>query len=394
MDGALNIPPPLAAYVHFPWCVRKCPYCDFNSFTLHDALPERVYIDALKADIDAQSAPLAGRPLVSVFLGGGTPSLFPPAAIAEVLGHLSRALPFAPDAEVTLEANPATVERGRFAEYRAAGVNRVSLGAQSFDPGILKVLGRIHVPEDVRRAAEELHACGLSNFNLDLMFALPGQSTEGALADLRAALELEPAHLSHYQLTLEPGTVFAALPPRGLPDDDTSWSMQEACHEQLARQGFGQYEVSAFARQGRRCVHNLNYWGFGDYLGIGAGAHGKLTSQLPFRIARTQQQREPRRYLAQPVAGLQRRDVPPVELPFEYAMNALRRVEGFRTDDYVARTGLAASTIERPLAGLLERGLVQSLPGGWATTPLGFRFLNEVLGEFLAGPNSGTVAGG
>jgi len=393
VDDPLNTAPPLAVYVHFPWCVRKCPYCDFNSFTLHDTLPERAYVEALKADIDAQVEDLAGRPLVSVFLGGGTPSLFPPAAIEEVLQHLRQALPFKDDAEVTLEANPATVERGRFAEYRAAGVNRVSLGAQSFDPAILKVLGRIHVPQDVHRSAEELHASGLANFNLDLMFALPNQTPEGALADLRAALALEPAHLSHYQLTMEPGTVFGALPPKGLPDDDTAWAMQDACHAELAARGYAQYEVSAFARPGRQCTHNLNYWRFGDYLGVGAGAHGKLTWPNLGRIERTTQQREPRRYLARPVEGLTRRDVPLAELPFEYAMNALRLVEGFQTLDYVGVTGLPAAGIEAPLADLARRGLVETVPGGWRTTPLGFRFLNEVLGEFLGDPNSGTPAG-
>ena len=265
--------PPLAVYLHFPWCVRKCPYCDFNSFTLHDTLPEAAYVAALKADIAAQAPALAGRPVVSVFLGGGTPSLFSPQAIGDVLAALHALLPLAPGAEVTLEANPATVERGRFAEYRAAGITRVSLGAQSFDPAILKVLGRIHVPADVTRGAEELHASGLANFNLDLMFALPGQTREGARDDLRTALALEPAHLSHYQLTMEPGTVFAAQPPPGLPDEELAWTLQEDCHAELAARGYAQYEVSAFARTGRQCVHNLNYWRFGDYLGAGEGRH-------------------------------------------------------------------------------------------------------------------------
>ncbi|MEY4762822.1 MAG: hypothetical protein RLZZ200_2678 [Pseudomonadota bacterium] len=384
MEEPLSLAPPLAAYIHFPWCVRKCPYCDFNSFTLNDALPERAYVDALKRDIDAQHEALEGRPIVSVFLGGGTPSLFSPEAIGDVLGHLHRVLPLVPGAEVTLEANPATVERGRFAEYRAAGVTRVSLGAQSFDPGILKVLGRIHVPADVTRSAEELHASGLSNFNLDLMFALPRQTLDGALADLRAALALEPAHLSHYQLTMEPGTVFGALPPAGLPEDDAAWAMQEACHAELAARGFGQYEVSAFARPGRQCAHNLNYWQFGDYLGIGAGAHGKLTWPQYGRVQRSSHQREPRRYLAAPVDGISCRDVPLDDLPFEYAMNALRLVEGFRAMDYVARTGLPLGSIEGPLQRLAGRGLAEPTPGGWRTTPLGFRFLNDVLGAFLS----------
>ena len=388
--GALQTPP-LAVYLHFPWCVRKCPYCDFNSFTLHDELPEAAYVAALKADIDAQAPGLGGRPVVSVFLGGGTPSLFSPRAIGDVLAHLRRLLPLAPDAEVTLEANPATVERGRFAEYRDAGVNRVSRGAQSFDPAILKVLGRIHVPADVTRGAEELHASGLANFNLDLMFALPGQAREGARDDLRAALALEPAHLSHYQLTLEPGTVFAAQPPPGLPDDELAWTLQEDCHAELAARGYAQYEVSAFARSGRQCRHNLNYWSFGDYLGAGAGAHGKLSWPARGVIERSTQQREPRRYLARPVEGLTRRDVPAGELPFEFAMNALRLVDGFETADFLARTGLPAEAIEAPLESLLARGLVQRRREGWQTTPLGFRFLNDVLGVFLTSPKSETV---
>jgi oxygen-independent coproporphyrinogen-3 oxidase len=382
--------PPLAVYLHFPWCVRKCPYCDFNSFTLHDTLPEDAYVAALKADIAAQAPALEGRPVVSVFLGGGTPSLFSPQAIGDVLATLHALLPLAPGAEVTLEANPATVERGRFAEYRAAGVTRVSLGAQSFDPDILKVLGRIHVPADVIRSAEELHASGLSNFNLDLMFALPGQTRAGATADLRAALALEPAHLSHYQLTMEPGTVFAAQPPPGLPDDELAWTLQEDCHAELAARGYAQYEVSAFARAGRQCVHNLNYWRFGDYLGAGAGAHGKLTGSAQGAIERTTHQREPRRYLARPVEGLARRIVESAELPFEFAMNALRLVDGFETADFTARTGLPAGAIEAPLASLAVRGLAKRRGEGWQTTPLGFRFLNDVLGALLPSPKSET----
>jgi putative oxygen-independent coproporphyrinogen III oxidase len=350
-------------------------------------------VAALQADFRAQASGLEGRPVVSVFLGGGTPSLFSPQAIGDVLSALHEELPLAPGAEVTLEANPATVERGRFAEYRAAGVTRVSLGAQSFDPQILKVLGRIHVPTDVTRAAEELHGCGLSNFNLDLMFALPGQTRAGASADLRAALALEPAHLSHYQLTMEPGTVFAARPPPGLPDDDLAWALQEDCHAELAARGYAQYEVSAFARPGRQCVHNLNYWRFGDYLGAGAGAHGKITWPSRGAIERTTHQREPRRYLARPVEGLARRTVEPVELPFEFAMNALRLVDGFETVQFTTRTGLAPEAIDAPLASLAARGLVQARGEGWQATALGFRFLNDVLTAFLPSPKSETGTG-
>lgn len=372
--------------------MSKCPYCDFNSFTLHGALPARSYLGALRADLQAQAPGLQDRPVVSVFLGGGTPSLFDPADIAAVLADLRAALAFAPQTEVTLEANPATVERGRFAEYRAAGVTRVSLGAQSFDPQVLKALGRIHVPADVQRAAEELHACGLDNFNLDLMFALPGQVREGALADLRQALALQPAHLSHYQLTLEPGTPFAALPPPNLPDDDLAWAMQQDCHAQLAAQGFGQYEVSGFARTGRRCVHNLNYWQFGDYLGLGAGAHGKL-STVDGDIVRTTQQREPRRYQARPVEGLQRRVVPPADLPFEFLMNSLRLVEGFDLPLFTARTGLPEAAVLPGLQREQARGLLEPVEGRWRATAQGQRFLNDVLGAFLPDANSQAVTG-
>lgn len=386
------IPPPLALYVHFPWCVSKCPYCDFNSFTLHGALPSGTYLDALRADFEAQLPTVQGRPVVSVFMGGGTPSLFTPDDIGQVLQMLRAGLPFAADAEITLEANPATVERGRFAEYRSAGVNRVSLGAQSFDPVVLKALGRIHVPADVHRAAQELHACGLDNFNLDVMFALPGQQREGALSDLREALALQPAHLSHYQLTLEPGTPFAALPPPALPDDDLAWDMQQDCHAVLAAQGFGQYEVSGFARAGRQCVHNLNYWQFGDYLGLGAGAHGKVTDTAGV-IHRTTQLREPRRYQAKPVEGLQRRRVPAADLPFEFALNALRLVAGFEPALWVERTGLAWQQVLPLLQKQQARGLLEVVADHWRATEQGQRFLNDVMASFLPGEISQATTG-
>ena len=251
--------PPLALYVHFPWCVRKCPYCDFNSYTLRDELPEARYVEALGLDLQSQAAGLEGRPITSIFLGGGTPSLFSPEAIARVLVSARAVLPLAADVEVTLEANPGTIERGRFAEYRAAGINRVSLGAQSFDARRLEILGRIHSPAETARAAAELHAAGLANFNLDLMYALPGQDAAGAVRDLEQALALEPAHLSHYQLTLEPGTPFAAQPPGDLPSDDAAADMLAGCEARLAAAGFDRYETSAYARAGRQCRHNRNY---------------------------------------------------------------------------------------------------------------------------------------
>lgn len=371
----------LALYLHFPWCVSKCPYCDFNSHTLKEALPEQRYIEALLADAAVQAPLVAGRSVSTLFLGGGTPSLFPPDALGRLFEGLRAHLSIDPDAEITLEANPATVERGRFAEYRAAGINRVSLGAQSFNAGTLKVLGRIHQPADVLRAAEELHACGLANFNLDLMYALPEQSPQEAIADVRAALALAPAHLSHYQLTLEPGTLFAARPPP-LPDDDTAWQMQQDCQALLAAEGFEQYEVSAYARPGRRCRHNLNYWRFGDYLGVGAGAHGKLTRGV---VRRSVHLREPRRYLASAAAGPEWRVVPAEDLPFEFMMNALRLNEGFTAAAYEAGTGQPLASIRTVLDRLTDQGLLASRDGAqWQTTPRGMQFLNELLQDFLS----------
>jgi putative oxygen-independent coproporphyrinogen III oxidase len=372
--------PPLSLYVHFPWCVRKCPYCDFNSYTLGGALPEGPYLARLKADLAAQAPPVHGRPVTSVFFGGGTPSLFSPGSIASVLEVARRELTLAPDAEVTLEANPGTIERGLFHEYRAAGVNRVSLGAQTFDERTLQALGRIHSPAETRLAAEELHAAGLANFNLDLMYGLPGQDAAAALADIEAALELAPAHVSHYQLTLEPGTVFAAQPP-ALPDEDQAAAMLAACGERLGRAGFAQYEISAYALPARRCRHNLNYWNFGDYLGIGAGAHGKLTFPDRGEVIRTTQTREPRRYLAG--VTLESRVIEARELPFEFMLNALRLTDGFDSGMFCTRTGLPWSAIAATVRAHSARGLLLMTQNGCRPSPLGLRFLNDLLLEFL-----------
>jgi putative oxygen-independent coproporphyrinogen III oxidase len=374
--------PPLSLYVHFPWCVRKCPYCDFNSYTLQGELAAEPYIARLARDLEAQAPQVAGRPVVSVFFGGGTPSLFPPEAIARLLGAARHHLSLAADAEVTLEANPGAIERGAFGEYRGAGVTRVSLGAQSFAPEALVALGRIHSPAETRRAAAELHAAGLTNFNLDLMYALPGQDRAAALRDVEEARALAPAHLSHYQLTLEPGTVFAARPPP-LPDEDEAAAMLEECALRLAAAGFGHYEVSAYARPGRRCRHNLNYWSFGDYLGVGAGAHGKLTFPERGTIVRTVQPREPRRYLAAAAGELTRRPVAAAELPFEFMLNALRLTEGFALDTFVARTGLDEREIAAPLARAVARGLLLRTAEGYRPSELGLRFLNDLLTDFM-----------
>jgi putative oxygen-independent coproporphyrinogen III oxidase len=394
----MNVPglPPLSLYLHFPWCVSKCPYCDFNSHALRDSLPEDRYVDVLLTDVTAQAPRAAGREIVSVFMGGGTPSLFTPRALERLLQEIRQKLAFADDIEITLEANPATVERGRFAEYRAIGINRVSLGAQSFDGETLKALGRIHVPADVLRAAEELHACGLTNFNIDLMYALPSQSLAGALADVTAALALAPAHLSHYQLTLEPGTLFAAKPPP-LPDEDLAWSMQLECQALLAGHGFHQYEVSAYAHGGRRCLHNLNYWTFGDYLGVGAGAHGKVTTPIAGtsaeRIERSTHLREPRRYLGSVADGAQWRAVPQADLVFEFMMNALRLTDGFTQQLLEERTGLPADAVARELKTLDSEGLLHAADGAWRATPKGFQYLNEVVARFLPDPESRIATG-
>jgi oxygen-independent coproporphyrinogen-3 oxidase len=378
---------PLALYVHLPWCVRKCPYCDFNSHAVPaGGIAEEAYVAALRRDLDFVAPGVAGREIVSVFFGGGTPSLFSAAAIARVLSHARSLLPFAVDAEITLEANPGTVEHGRFADYAAAGVNRVSLGAQSFDDAKLATLGRIHGAGDIARAVGELRTAGIDNFNLDLMYALPGQDLQGALDDLDRAVALAPTHISHYQLTLEPDTPFAKRPPAGLPDDDLAWSMQVECQSRLAGAGYEQYEVSAYAQPGRRCRHNLVYWEFGDYLGIGAGAHGKVTSPTGAAIERTVRARHPAAYLAATAASqgvTEARDVSSADLPFEFCLNALRLVDGFTPRHFEERTGLPVTVLEEPVERARARGLLERVDGRWRATALGRRFLNDLQEQFL-----------
>ena len=380
--------PPLALYVHIPWCIRKCPYCDFNSHAVPSAgLPEDAYVAALLEDLEFAARDVAGREIVSVFFGGGTPSLFSAGAIRRVLDRGRTLLSFAAGVEVTLEANPGTVEHGRFVDYAAAGINRVSLGAQSFDDAMLRALGRIHGSADIERAVTEVRAAGIDRLNLDLMYALPGQDVAGALADLERAIALQPTHLSHYQLTLEPGTPFARRPPARLPDDDTSLHMQEACQARLAAAGFEQYEVSAYARPGHRCRHNLAYWHFDDYLGVGAGAHGKVT--LPDgTIVRTVRARHPGSYLAVATASArvtERRVVPARDVPFEFCLNALRLDEGFADPEFAARTGLSTDVMGEPLAEARRRGLLGFDGERWRPTDLGRRFLNDLQGLFLPG---------
>jgi putative oxygen-independent coproporphyrinogen III oxidase len=376
--------PPLSLYVHLPWCVRKCPYCDFNSHEAKGAVPEDAYVDALLADLDQDLPRVVGRELVSIFFGGGTPSLFAPTAIGRVIAAARARLPCAPDLEITLEANPGTVEQARFEGYRAAGVNRLSLGIQSFDDRQLKALGRIHGAAEARRAVTAARAAGFDNFNLDLMYALPQQTVQAARADLEQAIALEPAHISYYQLTLEPNTLFYQRPPP-LPDEEAAWAMHEQGETLLAAAGYAQYEVSAYARPGRQCRHNRNYWEFGDYLGIGAGAHGKLTG-ADGRVWRTAKQRHPRTYqdTAGTPAGLQRNEpVPARDLPLEFLMNALRLNEGFALADYLARTGLALDSLQPALDRALARGLVEQRGGRLLASALGRRHLDGLLALFL-----------
>ncbi len=383
--SAAPIDASLALYVHMPWCVRKCPYCDFNSHQLKSAEPDRSYIDALIRDFDGELPRLADRRIDTVFFGGGTPSLFQPEDFGRLLGALRQRIAFADDVEVTLEANPGTIERGRFSGYRDAGINRVSLGAQSFSPSALKALGRIHSADDTHRAVAELRAAKLDNFNLDLMYALPQQTEEEALLDVRAACALGPSHISYYQLTLEPGTVFHARPPR-LPDEDAAWRIQSAGQRLLAEAGYVQYEVSAYARPGMRCRHNLNYWLFGDYLGIGAGAHGKISFSMPRRILRTTKPKQPREYqeLVRRAAAAESSFIEPEDLPFEFMLNALRLNEGFTVADYRRRTGLSIDTVEVKLVTGEGRGLLERWTHGWRPTELGRRFLNNLQASFLA----------
>jgi putative oxygen-independent coproporphyrinogen III oxidase len=383
----------LALYVHMPWCVRKCPYCDFNSHQLKSGQPDGAYIDALLRDFDMEAPRLEGRRIDTVFFGGGTPSLFSPSEFARLIGALRGRIDIAADAEITLEANPGTIERGRFSGYAEAGINRVSLGAQSFNSDALKVLGRIHSADDTLRAVEELKAAKLDNFNLDLMYALPGQTLEAALRDVQIACSLAPAHISYYQLTLEPGTVFHSRPPV-LPDEDAAWQIQLAGQKLLADAGYAQYEVSAYAKDGARCRHNLNYWLFGDYVGIGAGAHGKVSLQLPEKILRTVKPKQPRDYQDQvsratttataTAAVGEGGYIVPADLPFEFMLNALRLNDGFSSDCYRARTGLELQDIDAQLARAEARGLIEPSLNGWRPTELGRRFLNDLQAGFLA----------
>jgi putative oxygen-independent coproporphyrinogen III oxidase len=375
----LAVLPPLALYVHIPWCVRKCPYCDFNSHERGGALPEAEYVGKLLEDLESLLPSVWGRRLSSVFIGGGTPSLFAPGSIDALLSGVRARLPLEPGAEVTLEANPGTVEAARFRGFRDAGVSRISVGVQSFDDAMLKALGRIHGADEAKRAVEAALAA-FGNVNLDLMYGLPGQSAAMARADIEAGVATGVPHLSAYQLTIEPNTAFYSKPPK-LPEHDLGADMQLMVEDLLGQNGFENYETSAFAKPGHRCRHNLNYWEFGDYLGIGAGAHGKVS--FPDRVTRHSRIKQPREYLAAADTLAEQKTIDPADLPFEFMLNALRLSYGFSAGLFQKRTGLPITTIARQLQvaeekGLLERDLKHVRPSA-----KGRRFLNELLQLFL-----------
>ncbi len=386
--GTLQLPalPPLSLYLHLPWCLKKCPYCDFNSHERRAGVDARAqqarYVDALLADLEASLPLVWGRPVYSVFIGGGTPSLFEPEQIDRLIAGVRARLPLEPMCEITLEANPGTFERERFAAFRAAGVTRLSVGVQSFHDRHLKALGRVHDGAQARAALEEA-ARAFDTFNLDLMYALPGQTLAELEQDVRTALAFAPPHLSIYHLTIEPNTVFAKFPPR-LPDDDTAWDMLDRITALTADAGLARYEVSAYARAGHRCVHNLNYWEFGDYLGIGAGAHGKLS--FPHRIVRQVRHRQPELYMDKALAGdavAQAHEVARAELPLEFMLNALRLKDGFSLTDYTERTGMPPSSIATALAQAEQSGWLRR-EGAWIQpTARGFDFLSDLQQLFL-----------
>ncbi|WP_421620748.1 radical SAM family heme chaperone HemW [Alkalilimnicola ehrlichii] len=390
-------PPPLGVYLHLPWCVQKCPYCDFNSHaparadrradaSTLPAIPHERYTRAVLTDLASAAGPLRGRRVETVFIGGGTPSLFPPEAIGGLLEALDRRLGLTGDAEITLEANPGTVEQGRFHGYRAAGVNRLSIGVQSFDAGALRRLGRIHGPEEARRAVRAARRAGFRRINLDLMYALPGQTTAQALADVEAALALAPEHISHYQLTLEPGTPFHSRPPADLPDEARLLALEAACRERLAAAGLTRYEVSTWAHPGEACRHNLNYWRFGDYLGLGAGAHGKLSDPARDEIRREARVRMPGTYMAQagtPAAIAELRRLQNGDIVLEFMMNALRLAEGFHRDDWRRHTGRPTTLFEDRVAEAVTDGLLSDDGGRIRPTQRGWQLLDGLLQRFL-----------
>lgn len=378
--------PPLSLYVHLPWCVRKCPYCDFNSHSAGDDAPVERYVNALLNDLKREAPRTGGRIIETIFLGGGTPSLFPPEEIHRLLRGVAALFTVAETAEVTMEANPGALEFGAPAGYLAAGVNRLSIGAQSFDDDALRRLGRIHSSDDIRAVVEQTRIAGFDNFNLDLMHGLPGQTVETAAADISAAIDLRPTHISWYQLTLEPNTVFHARPPEDLPDEESVYEIQDAGGALLRAAGFEQYEVSAWTTDNsRRCLHNLNYWQFGDYLAVGAGAHGKLSGERG--VCRYRKPANPLQYMRameQDTDTGQPDSVTGDDLVFEFMLNALRLSDGFAETIFVERTGLQAEMLASAASGAIDKGLIVRHDNAtWVPTDLGRRFLNDLQAEFL-----------
>ena len=377
--------PPLSLYIHFPWCVQKCPYCDFNSHELKNSLEEKKYINALISDLEQELPLFWGRSISSIFMGGGTPSLFSPESIDQLLSELRARLTFAPNIEITMEANPGTIDLEKFKEFSAAGINRLSIGIQSFNDEKLKKLGRIHGRKEAIRAAELAHDAGFNSFNLDLMYGLPYQSLAQAVDDIETAISLEPQHLSHYQLTIEPNTLFHRYPPT-VPDDDNLWDIQEACQASLAKNNYAQYEISAYAKEGFQCQHNLNYWQFGDYLGIGAGAHGKLTNAPEQKITRSWKVKQPQDYLDKSISEkrisgeklLSREDA-----AFEFMMNALRLNNGFETQIFQQHVGLPISIIEKALKQAEEKAWINWDLKHIRPTDTGRQYLNTLLELFM-----------
>ncbi len=397
MSHPLKVPPPLGLYVHIPWCVRKCPYCDFNSHPLKGDLPEQEYIQALLMDLHNEAATAGNRQIDTVFIGGGTPSLFQPGSIAHLLAGIGRNFDIKKDAEITLEANPGTLESGRFAEFVGAGINRISVGIQSFNDAGLKRLGRIHDRAASIQAVETALGSGARSVNIDLMYALPEQTLEEARRDLQTAFTLGPEHISWYQLTLEPNTYFFRQPPL-LPDTEQAWAIQQCGQQLLAEAGYGRYEISAFSLPAAQARHNLNYWRFGDYLGIGAGAHGKLSECRTGRITRSIKHPHPHQYLAALKIGpasadLSRAQVGVDARVFEFMLNALRLVDGFEPALFEARTGLELHTVEQRLDKALSDGLLEVSPQNIRASQFGLRFLNDLVERFLE-PETGSLSRG
>jgi oxygen-independent coproporphyrinogen-3 oxidase len=375
--------PPLSLYIHIPWCVEKCPYCDFNSHKLRGALPEQAYLQALLNDLDGDLHYIQGRRLESIFLGGGTPSLISASGIAWLLDEIEKRVLFAQEIEITLEANPGTVENQKIADFKLAGINRFSFGVQSFQQQKLTRLGRIHTPNEAKKAAQQAVAAKVQSFNLDLMHGLPEQTLDDALSDLQTAIDLQPPHLSWYQLTIEPNTRYFSQPPK-LPEEDLLWEIQEAGQNLLAANGYQQYEISGYCKPGFQCRHNLNYWSFGDYLGIGCGAHGKFSLPLENKIIRTSKIKHPRGYLdpSRPFID-DLHSIAPQELPFEYMMNRLRLFEPVPFREFEAYTGLPLSSIKEPTEKALAQKLLTKDSTSWLVTDLGHRYLNELLTLFM-----------